>query len=335
MKACSMKNLSSALFATAVLALGTMISVPSFAADKIRVVFPAPPTTLTLPYLVAKKKGYFGDLNLEEIYVSGDANAVRALASGNAEYMICGVATTLLTVEKGGKFKIVSSDQPLLDFNFIMQPSAGGRVEDMKGKVFVSTGPGNVTDVLGRAMLKLHKVDPKDVRFITVTGGHSGMYQTVVSGRGDAALVNTLTALQGQRAGKVKIAALAAKEAPAFGYVNNVVRDESITDPKLAPAIQTLVAGGIRASRFIMQNPDEAAAILHEKMPDLDLNYLKEVVRSLNDQKVWGIDGGISKKASLATVKAYHGAGLISSDIPLEKLYDTRFVDAAIAKIEK
>jgi NitT/TauT family transport system substrate-binding protein len=319
----------------AALISAAIMPMSAHAADKIKVVFPAPPTTLTLPYLVAKKKGYFEGLSLEEVYVSGDANAVRVLASGNAEYMICGVATTLLTIEKGAKFKIVSSDQPLLDFNFIIGAGKGDRIEDMKGKVFASTGPGNVTDVLGRVMLKAHNVDPASVRFVTVTGGHSGMFQTVVSGRADAALVNTVTALQGERAGKVKIVASAAKEEPEFGYVNNVVRDDTLANPELLPAIQTLVTGGIRASRFIMQNPDEAAAILKEALPDIDLAYLKDVVRALNEQRVWGVDGGIAQEPSRRTVKAYHDAELISSEPPLKQLYDQRFVEAAIAKIGK
>ena len=36
---------------------------------------------------------------------------------------------------------------------------------------------------------------------------------------------------------------------------------------------------GIRGSRFIMANPDEAAAILHERLGDLDLAFLTAVVR--------------------------------------------------------
>ena len=50
---------------------------------------------------------------------------------------------------------------------------------------------------------------------------------------------------------------------------------------------------GIRGSRYVMENPDEAAAILHERLPDLDLAFLKAVVRDLNSENLWGVDGGL------------------------------------------
>ena len=50
---------------------------------------------------------------------------------------------------------------------------------------------------------------------------------------------------------------------------------------------------GIRGSRYVMENPDEAAAALHERLPDLDLTFLKAVVRDLNSEKLWGVNGGL------------------------------------------
>src|SRR5262249_30188921 len=54
-------------------------------AGKIKMVFPGPVTTFSLPYLVAQKKGWLGDLEVEDVHVTGDANAMRVLLSGNAD----------------------------------------------------------------------------------------------------------------------------------------------------------------------------------------------------------------------------------------------------------
>jgi hypothetical protein len=72
-----------------------------------------------------------------------------------------------------------------------------------------------------------------------------------------------------------------------------MVRAESIGNPRLAAAYQVLTEAGIRAARFIMENPDEAAETMHARVPDLDLGFLKAVVRDLNGEKLWGVDGGI------------------------------------------
>ena len=42
-----------------------------------------------------------------------------------------------------------------------------------------------------------------------------------------------------------------------------------------------------------MENPDEAAAILHESASRPRLEFLKAVVRDLNGEKLWGVDGGL------------------------------------------
>jgi len=72
-----------------------------------------------------------------------------------------------------------------------------------------------------------------------------------------------------------------------------VVRTEALAKPEFAGAFQTMTDIGIRGSRFIMANPDEAAAILHERLGDLDLAFLTAVVRDLNGENVWGVNGGL------------------------------------------
>src|SRR5262249_24486142 len=111
---------------------------------------------------------------------------------------------------------------------------------------------------------------------------HAARLQAVIGGRAHATLVNTVTALKGVMDGKVTVVARLSAEFPGLGYVWNVVRTEALAKPELAAAFQTMTDIGIRGSRFIMANPDEAAAILHERLGELDLAFLTAVVRDLN-----------------------------------------------------
>jgi hypothetical protein len=48
-----------------------LADVPAAVAGKIKMVFPGPVTTFSLPYLVAQKQGWLGDLAVEDVHVTG------------------------------------------------------------------------------------------------------------------------------------------------------------------------------------------------------------------------------------------------------------------------
>src|SRR5690349_6535852 len=157
---------------------------------------------------------------------------------------------------------------------------------------FAPAGPGGLRDQLPRLIMRKHGMDETTARFVQV-GGHAARLQAVIGGRADATLVNTVTALKGVQEGKVTVIARLSAEFPGLGYVWNVVRSEALNKPELGDAFQVMTDIGIKGSRFIMANPDQAAAILHERLPDLDLPFLKAVVRDLNGENVWGVNGGL------------------------------------------
>jgi ABC-type nitrate/sulfonate/bicarbonate transport system substrate-binding protein len=79
---------------TSVLLLGiTLFDGRSALASKIKMAFPGPATTFSLPLYVAQKKGWLGEL--EEVVVTGDSNAMRALLSGNADIALVGTLNVL------------------------------------------------------------------------------------------------------------------------------------------------------------------------------------------------------------------------------------------------
>jgi ABC-type nitrate/sulfonate/bicarbonate transport system substrate-binding protein len=309
-----------------------VLDTPGADAAKIKMVFPGPVTTFSLPYLVAQKKGWMGDLDVEDVHVTGDANAMRVLLSGNADIGLIGTLNVLASIHAGASIRAVHSWQPIGDYNLVLARGKGSKLADLAGKTFASSGPGGLPDQLPRLIMRKHGIDEATARFVQV-GGHAARLQAVIGGRADATLVNTVTALKGVQDGKVTVLTRLSAEFPGLGYVWNVVRLESLNKPELAAAFQTMTDIGIRGSRFIMANPDEAAAILHERLPDLDLAFLKAVVRDLNSENLWGVNGGLDPAIEEFTAELNMKLGNLPVAAPAKDVLDPRFVDGALKKL--
>jgi ABC-type nitrate/sulfonate/bicarbonate transport system substrate-binding protein len=309
-----------------------VFDAPAADAAKIKMVFPGPVTTFSLPYLVAQKKGWMGDLDVEDVHVTGDANAMRVLLSGNADIGLIGTLNVLASIHAGASIRAVHSWQPIGDYNLVLATGKGSKLADLSGKTFASSGPGGLPDQLPRLIMRKHGIDEATARFVQV-GGHAARLQAVIGGRADATLINTVTALKGVQDGKVTVLTRLSAEFPGLGYVWNVVRMESLNKPELAAAFQTMTDIGIRGSRFIMANPDEAAAILHERLPDLDLVFLKAVVRDLNSENLWGVNGGLDPAIVEFTAELNMKLGNLPVAAPAKDVLEPRFVDGALKKL--
>lgn len=324
---------ASTAIATAVAVAALLFASPPGAfAAKIKMAFPGPATTFGLPLYVAQKKGWLGDLEVEEVIVTGDSNAMRALISGNADIALVGTLNVLASIHAGASVRAIHSWQPIGDYNVVLATGKGTTLNDLAGKTFATSGPGALPDQLPRLLMRQHGIDENSARFVQV-GGHSARLQAVIGGRADASLINTITAMRGVQDGKVTVLTRMSKEFPGLGYVWNVVKADSLSKPELAAAYQTLTEAGIRGSRFIMENPDEAAEIMHARVPELDVGFLKAVIRDLNTENLWGVDGGLDPKIEEFTADLNMKLGNLPVATAPKDVLDDRFVKAAMKKL--
>ena len=308
-------------------ALVAAIGANPVRAETVKFGFTGSPTALSLPYFVAKKKGWLADLVVEEVYVTGDSNAMRVLLSGGVDIATVGTVNVLAAVEAGAKVKAISSWQPIVDYNLVIAKGKGTEVNDLVGKTIATSGPGGMPDALPRLIMRHHNVDASASRFIQV-GGHAARLQAIIGGRADAAIINFATvSLGGDR---VVVAARVAQEFPKLGYVWNVVREESLADPRLAKIYQVLTEATIRGARFIMENPGEAAQILHDNVPDLSLDICQASILEMNKEKVWGVDGGLDPEVAKFTATLSSELKILKANIEPEQFLEPKFVDAAL-----
>jgi NitT/TauT family transport system substrate-binding protein len=333
-----MMTIRPVLRAVAVLALAPLSWIGAGAAEAaaIKVVFPTTATTQQLPHYVAEAKGYFKRLGLEveTTTVTGDANAIRVVVSGQGDVGGTGNFPVYSAIESGAKIRAIASWQPIVDYQLVAQTKFR-TLKELEGARMSAASLGGITTVIPEMLFEKHGLDPKKARFISV-GGHDARLKAVVADKTDATIVSTMFAAMGPTLGGVHTLASIAKEFPGMGYSYLVATETTLGDPQKRRALEAYVqAGVIEGSRFIVQNPDEAAAIMKTKTPDVDLALLRTVIRDLNTSRVWGVNGGLEPEVTAFTLDLARRAGGSKGPLPVSSVIDPSIVDAILARIGK
>ncbi len=300
--------------------------------SKLKISFASPYATYCSPYLIAKDFGWFRDaeLNTEDIILNGDANATRALVTGASDIAMTGPLNVFNAIENGATIKWIGSWQAPVDYVVVASNSVTS-LEQLQDKTFASSGPSGLPQVLPQMLLKKLGVPTDRLKFVSI-GGHSARLQAVLAGKADAAIVNELTGLIGEKSGGVHILASIPEIFPRLGYTVLAVRDADIADPQKRKAFEILMDGSIRGARFVQQNPEKAAEILQKYLKDIDLSLLTSVLKKLGEQKVWPVNGGLDNEVTTFTAKLEYDLGETKTLFTPEQVTDDSAVKAVLAR---
>src|SRR5690349_11461353 len=250
----------------------TVLANCGWAADpmKLKLIFSTPYSTNYTPFIVAKDLGYFQKegLELEEVFVNGDANATRAVITGAGDVALTGPVNVFAAVENGAQIKSIGAWQPIPDYE-VVAPLAITSMKDLADKTFAASGPSGLPQVLPTMLFKKLGIPADKVRFVSI-GGHAARLQTVIAGKADAALVNSITAATGVQNGTVHRITSVAEHFPKLGYQALVVRTQDLADPAKRKAFEALMQGSMLGARFAMKDPDKAADLVHARVSSLD-----------------------------------------------------------------
>jgi hypothetical protein len=72
---------------------------------------------------------------------------------------------------------------------------------------------------------------------------------------------------------------------------------------------------------------------MHARGPDLNLDFLKAVIRDLNTENLWGVNGGIDPAIEEYTAKLNMDLGNLPVAAAAKDVLEPRFIDAALKKL--
>lgn len=128
-----------------------------------------------LPLFVGMRAGYFAQEGLEiQWIVVNSSVVVSALLAGEID--VAGIAgSSMRAAARGAPLK--ANFFPYNKSLFVLMGAPGiKRVQDLKGKVIGTTGPGATTEVAASIVLQSHGMDPKkDVTFMTIGGAETSL----------------------------------------------------------------------------------------------------------------------------------------------------------------
>lgn len=301
---------------------------------KLTFSIPTPPSAYMLPFYVAKDLGWYAKwgLAVEEVTVQGDPNALRLLIAGDVDLTCIGPSTIMEAVVKGANIKMISSWQPITDYQIVIRNDKGSAIKDMVGKAIGITSLGSMTQHIPQMVMRKHGLDASKNEFVPI-GGMSARAQAVIAGKVDASMVDTFFAAAAERQGGVKTIASIATEFPGLGYVNVATDVAKLANPKTRKALEILVRGGIEGSRFVQKEPAQAIEVMKKRMPAADASLIAEIIPKLNAQKVWGVNGGIERETVEFTAKTYNELAVLPSKPTYEQLVEPSLVEAVLKEI--
>jgi ABC-type nitrate/sulfonate/bicarbonate transport system substrate-binding protein len=122
-----------------------------------------------------------------------------------------------------------------------------------------------------------------------------------------------------------------AKEFPDMAYIYLAAPEKVLKEKRKEVEVFTRYAI-VDGSRFIMKNPEAAAASLHKRLPDLDPKFIRRIVDKLVETGMFGVDGGLDPKVTEFTVSLGLELGTLKKKVGFEEVADTSFVQKALAE---
>ena len=304
-------------------------------AGRLTFVMPNSPTPYLLPFMIAKDLGWYAEagLTIDEKVVVGDANALRALVSGDADISYLGSGTVMQAFLTGAQIKILGAWQAIVDYQVIARKGMT-RLDQIADKKWASTGAGTMTQIIPSVILKAHKHDPAAAQFLGV-GGLAARYQAVLAGTVDATILDTYFATLAEKSGKADVVLSVLDEIPGLGYNYIVTSRRTLDDPAKRKATAIFVREALRGVRLIVDQPEEAAEVLAKRLKGGDAAFIADVLKRMTAMKVWGVNGGLERATFDLTAGFYQKYGLLSGAVDFDKLAEPSVVEAALNTLAK
>lgn len=293
------------------------------------------PNTNHTGFYVAQNKGYFEEEGLNvEIIEPGDNATTSMVAAGKADFGI--------SYQEDVTYALTSEDPlPIKTIGTIIQHNTSGfvsltksgieSVKDFEGKTYAGWGAPSEEAVINAVMQKAG-ADFSQLKVVGADGsGIPGLSETVGDNN-----VNIVWEFYGWAVTQAQLSGLEVNYMPLnelderLDYYTPVIITNNEKIEKDAETVQKFMNATKKGYEFAIENPKEAAKILHEEaLPDTDLAFLEASQEYLSaeyakDAPSWGVMKDSVWDNYTQFMLEY---GLIPKSIDAASLYTNEFVE--------
>lgn len=318
----------------AVFALLAAVALPGAAQAQTKLVLglpTSPPNIVHMPAVIAKELGLYKKYGLDVELVSlGDGVKVyRALLAGNIDFGLTPGAPTIIGRSNGAPVKALSANLPKFEASMVVRGDIK-TMADLKGKRIGIQEPGGFADILSRSMLRIAKIDPKDVNFVSIA---SEDVPALVANQVDTAILH----IEQELLAKSKVPDLHAigrmwELQPKTLYTFLTATEKTIKErPQI---VQAVVAANIEATRILYTEKAKVMPILIKQ-----IGYPEKILSDSYDfmvkECIWDANSGLSKERVNFTAELMTKVGNIKEGKTpsYEDVVDPTFAKAAIEKL--
>jgi NitT/TauT family transport system substrate-binding protein len=273
-----------------------------------------------LPWAVGIEKGYFkaAGIDITEVIGSkGGGTTIRNIMAGDLPYGEVSPSAAVAAMRAGIEVRIVNSGvRNDSDFYIAVKRPDIKEIKDLSGNKFGITSPKSNTDIVTQMILEKYGIPPDKMP--------------------RPALGSTAAGIEALNSDSVQAVII---QEPLWSKLRDKYHSIGVISDVLPPMLQTvgvasvefikahpekvraIIEGRRRGVQFIVQQPEEAAAILIKYYEGLDLKTAREATLPLAKAHYWS-EGDIEMDALEGMIKGMRLVGELQGDFDVKPLVD-------------
>ena len=321
--------------AAAVLAFGIAAPEAADANDQIRTGGQFPPIFEYVYRNFAIEAGFMAEQGLDAEFVGFTAGltGTQALVSGAVDFACDGLSGTMAAIAQGSGAKVVVNINADNTYVIVARDNVGGP-DDIAGRTWAISQMGAISQTY--AQLWLDHYDIESIEWVPI-GGTGARARALIAGQVDATMLTIGEWLRVQDQPGIQFVEYLADVVPPLPLSLCSATAQMINErPDVVQRYVNAILNAVRHARTDEGAADYvAAARLFDEGAISDEEYAQLVEIYLGPEgNMFAIDpnGGMYPEVLAANVRSMAADGTLPRVIPLDEIWDTRFVNAYIGE---
>lgn len=288
------------------------------------------------PQYVALELGYFEDegLDVELTNGLGADKTMTAVLSSNADIGFMGSEASIYVYNEGEKDYVINFAQLTQRAgNFLVSRDANEVFswENVKGKTIIGGRAGGMPEMVFEYILKKQGIDPTSDLTIIQNIDFGLTSQAFAANTGDYTIEFEPAATALETAGTGKVVASLGVESGMVPYTAYSAKKSYIEkNPEVIQKFTNAIQKGL--DYVNSHSPEEIAKVIAPQFKETELKTVTTIVKRYYDQQTWKDNVVFEQESFTLLQNILMEAGVLSEQVPYEKLITTEFANKAIKK---